>query len=98
MQVNEPTMPRTARASAANVCYHVLNRGNNRACVFHQDGDVQAFVDLLSEAKLRDPTRVPAYCVMHNHFHLALWPLGVILSSGNIDLESFFRSLEAAWL
>ena len=23
-------MPRTARASAANLCYHVLNRGNNR--------------------------------------------------------------------
>ena len=69
-------MPRTARASAANVCYHVLNRGNNRACVFHQDGDFQAFVDLLSEAKLRHPMRVLAYCVMPNHFHLALWPLG----------------------
>ena len=27
-------MPRTARASAANLCYHVLNRGNNRASVF----------------------------------------------------------------
>ena len=28
-------MPRTARASAANVCYHVLNRDNNRAWDFH---------------------------------------------------------------
>ena len=91
-------MPRTARASAANVCYHVLNRGNNRACVFHQDGDFQAFVDLLSEAKLRHPMRILAYSVMPNHFHLALGPLEVILSGGNIDLESFFRSLESAWL
>jgi putative transposase len=91
-------MPRTARASAANVCRHVLNRGNNRACVFHQDGDFEAFVNLLSEAKLRHPLRVLAYCVMLNHFHLALGPLGVILSGGHIDLESFFRSLEAAWL
>ena len=91
-------MPRTARASAANVRCHVLNRGNNRACVFHQDGDFQAFVYLLSEAKLRHPMRVLAYCVMLNHFHLALGPLGVILSGGNIDLESFSRSLEAAWL
>ena len=40
-------MPRTARASAANLCYHVLNRGNNRASVFHEDGDFNAFVDLL---------------------------------------------------
>ena len=91
-------MPRTARASAANVRCHVLNRGNNRACVFHQDGDFQAFVDLLSEAKLRHPMRILAYSVMPNHFHLALGPLEVILSGGNIDLESFFRSLEAAWL
>jgi len=35
-------MPLTERASAANVCYHVLNRGDDRACVFHQDGDFQA--------------------------------------------------------
>ena len=47
-------MPRTARASAANLCYHMLNRGNNRARVFHKDGDFDAFVNLLAEAKLRD--------------------------------------------
>jgi len=69
-------MPRTARASAVNVSYHVLNRGNNQAYVFHQDGDFQALVDLLSEAKLRHPMRVLAYCVMPDHFHLTLWPLG----------------------
>src|SRR5271166_3845403 len=69
-------MPRTVRASAANLCYHVLNRGNNRASVFHKDGDFDAFVDLLAEAKLRNPIRILAYCVLSNHFHLALWPLG----------------------
>src|SRR5208283_4453043 len=69
-------MPRTARASAANFCYHVLNRGNNRASVFHKDGDFEAFVGLLAEAKLRNPLRILAYCVLPNHFHLALWPLG----------------------
>ena len=69
-------MPRTARASAANLCYHVLNRGNNRASVFHKDGDFNAFLDLLAEGKLRNPMRILAYCVLPNHFHLALWPLG----------------------
>ena len=69
-------MPRTARASAANVCYHVLNRGNNRAAVFHKDADFKAFVDLLAEASLRHRMRLLAYCLMPNHFHLALWPLG----------------------
>ena len=47
-------MPRSARASGVNLCYHVLNRGNNRARIFHKDGDFDAFVDLLAEAKLRD--------------------------------------------
>ncbi len=65
-------MPRTARASAASLCYHVLNRGNNRASVFHKDGDFNAFVDLLAEAKLRNPMRILANCVLPNHFHLAL--------------------------
>ena len=69
-------MPRTVCASAANLCYHVLNRGNNRASVFHKDGDFNAFVDLLAEAKLRNPMRILAYCVLPNHFHLAPWPLG----------------------
>jgi len=54
----------------------VLNRGNNRASVFHKDGDFDAFVGLLAEAKLRNPMRILAYCVLPNHFHLALWPLG----------------------
>ena len=32
-------MARTARASAGGVCYHVLNRGNGRAKVFHKKED-----------------------------------------------------------
>ena len=67
-------MPRTARASAGGYCYHVINRGNARSEVFHADGDYQAFMDLLSQASQRIPMRVLAYCLMPNHFHLALWP------------------------
>jgi putative transposase len=67
-------MPRTARASAGGYCYHVINRGNARAEVFHADGDYQAFLDLLRDASHRVPMRVLAYCVMPNHFHVALWP------------------------
>ena len=68
------SMPRTVRALAANVCYHVLNRGNARAKVFHDDDDFTAFVDLLAEAQRRRPMRVVGYAVMPNHFHLLLWP------------------------
>jgi putative transposase len=69
-------MPRTARASAANYCYHALNRGNARARVFHDDEDYRRFVGLIAEAGLRVPMRVLAYGLLPNHFHLALWPTG----------------------
>jgi putative transposase len=67
-------MPRTARASAADVVYHVLNRGNNRAKVFRKPADYQAFLDLVGRACRRLPLRVLALCLMPNHFHLVLWP------------------------
>lgn len=67
-------MPRTARASVGDVCYHVLNRGNARREVFHQVQDYEAFTDLLERACARLPMRVLAWCLMPNHFHLVLWP------------------------
>lgn len=67
-------MPRIARASVGDICYHVINRGNAQIEVFHKDGDYRAFMELIGLACQRIPMRVLAYCVMPNHFHLALWP------------------------
>ena len=67
-------MPRTARASVGGLCYHVINRGNARAEVFHTPTDYTAFRQLLGEAVERVGMRILAYCLMPNHFHLALWP------------------------
>ena len=67
-------MPRTARACQAGFCYHVLNRGNGRRTVFRKEGDYAAFVNLLKLAGERTGTRLIAYCLMPNHFHLTLWP------------------------
>ena len=67
-------MPRTVRASEGNLCYHVLNRGNGRAEVFHKDDDYVAFLEAMAEASVRLPMRVIAYCLMPNHFHLVLRP------------------------
>ena len=58
----------------ADGCYHVLNRGNGRARVFHKQEDYEAFLRLISDACERLPMRVLAYCLMPNHFHLALQP------------------------
>jgi len=69
-------MARTARASRGSYVYHVLNRGNGRANVFHKDEDFAAFVGLMREAHERVPMRLVGYCLMANHFHLMLWPQG----------------------
>jgi len=67
-------MPRTALASVGDICYHVINRGNAQIEVFHKDGDYQTFVELIGLACQPIPMRLLEYCVMSNHFHLALWP------------------------
>src|SRR5438045_2451302 len=69
-------MPRTARAAVGGMCYHVLNRGNGRAEVFHKPDDYAAFLRLLPLAVKRLPIRILAFCLMPNHFHLVLWPHG----------------------
>ena len=70
-----PAVPRTARAAAGGVVYHVINRGNCRMPIFQKPGDFQAFVTLLREACQRVPgMRLLAYCLMGNHWHLVLWP------------------------
>ncbi len=66
-------MPRTARALVGGLCYHVINRGNARATVFHDAKDYRAFLTLMKLASERIPMRILAYCLMPNHFHLVLW-------------------------
>jgi REP-associated tyrosine transposase len=67
-------MPRTARASVGDICYHVINRGNARATVFHDDVDFAAFLELMNDPGAVPPMRIAGFCLMPNHFHLVLWP------------------------
>ena len=69
-------MARTARASQAGFCYHVLNRGNARSEVFHKTADFSAFLQLIGEASVRLPMGLLGYCLMPNHFHLVVRPAG----------------------
>ena len=66
-------MPRTARAIVGGICYHVINRGNARATVYHSRRDYAAFLTLMKLASERIPMRILAFCLMPNHFHLVLW-------------------------
>ena len=70
-------MPRSARAIVTGGCYHLLNRGNNRATIFPSERDYGAFFDLIAEAQERHRLELFAACLMPNHFHLvARVPVG----------------------
>jgi putative transposase len=60
--------------TAEGLCYHVLNRANERKVVFHAPADFARFIALLAEACERHDVGVLAYCLMPNHFHLVLRP------------------------
>ncbi len=67
-------MPRLARGLVDGFIYHVINRGNGRQQVFHEDNEYKAFIELMSEAKTMYDVKILAYCLMPNHFHLLLQP------------------------
>jgi putative transposase len=67
-------MARTARASIGGICYHVINRGNGKAEVFHKAEDYYRFTEMMYQSCARLPMRVVGWCLMPNHFHLVLWP------------------------
>jgi putative transposase len=67
-------MGRPQRAAEGGYVYHVLNRANARMTIFGDEGDYQAFENVLLEAVERTGTRLLAYCLMPNHWHLLVWP------------------------
>ena len=67
-------MPRTARAIVAGFCYHVINRGNNKAQIFHEDADYAAFIGLMAAAQRKYPLALLGACLMPNHIHLVVQP------------------------
>ena len=43
-------MGRPPRADEAGAIYHMLNRANGRATIFHKDADYEAFEGIIAEA------------------------------------------------
>jgi|SRR6185503_835643 len=68
-------MPRTARAIVGGYCYHVLNRGNKKARVYHERADYEQFFALVARAQERLELPILAACLMPNHVHLVVRPV-----------------------
>jgi len=68
-------MPRTARIAPGGMVFHVLNRANAGARIFHKVGDYQAFLGITKDTAREVSMRILAYGIMPNHWHMVLWPL-----------------------
>lgn len=73
-------MPRRPRFLIEGGIYHVYNRFTNGEPVFSEVDACESFLDLVREVKARDGLTIFAWCVMTNHFHLAVRTGAVPLS------------------
>lgn len=65
-------MPRITRGVMGQGYYHVLNRGNHRQMLFRCEEEFAIFMGLLAESVARFPVELWGYCLMGNHWHLAV--------------------------
>jgi len=80
-------MPRPGRIAVEGGVYHVYNRLGRGERVFDDDDVAAAFVELLREVVGRDSLTVFAWCLMSNHYHLAV-------QTSTITLDRPMRSLQ----
>jgi putative transposase len=80
-------MPRPGRVFIEGGVYHVYNRIGRGARVFDGGEEASAFVELLRRVVRRDGLTVYAWCLMANHYHLAV-------RTGVVSLDRPMRSLQ----
>ena len=81
-------MPRPLRTLAEGCVYHVTCRANDRQSLFATDSDRTSFLHELDRTVIHRRWRVFAYCLMGNHFHIALETPRPNLADGMRDLQS----------
>ena len=65
-------MPRTARILLKGVCYHIINRGNQKQTIFLDNIDCEKYLDILRHYKRKYRFKLYGYCLMPNHIHLII--------------------------
>jgi REP element-mobilizing transposase RayT len=80
-------MPRPDRVFVEGGVYHVYNRIGRGERAFDGAEEAAAFVELFRRVVSRDGLTVYAWCLMSNHYHLAV-------RTGEITLDRSMRSLQ----
>ena len=79
-------MGRAPRTVEADVTYHAIARGNNRARIFLEPDDYGNLCEILTRVTQRYAWTCHAYCLMPNHLHLAVTTAGPDISNAMRDL------------
>lgn len=83
-------MARGPRMFIEGGVYHVYNRTASGEPVLAGAAEANALFELFSTIKTRDGWTVFAWCIMSNHFHLALRTSAVPLARGMHDVQGAF--------
>ncbi|MFA5349763.1 MAG: transposase [Candidatus Omnitrophota bacterium] len=65
-------MPRTARTTIQNGCYHIITRGNQKQSVFLEPYDYEKYLNFLTKYKKKFKFKLYCFCLMPNHIHLII--------------------------
>jgi REP element-mobilizing transposase RayT len=85
-------MPRSLRIEYPGAVYHALNRGNYRDSIFSLETIKGIFENTLFAACERSGWILHGYCVLDNHYHLALETPEPNLSAGMQWLQATFAN------
>jgi len=85
-------MARKLRIEFPNANYHLINRGNYRSDIFASKGARDAFLKTLAETCARTGWLVHAWCLMSNHYHLAVRTPDANLVAGMQWLQTTFAA------
>ena len=91
-------MPRRPRVEVDGGVYHVYNRVASGERLFEDPEVAIEFVERIRSVKERDGWTVFAWCVMPNHFHLAIRRSTVDLAASLHSLQGkFSRAFNRRW-
>ena len=91
-------MPRRARVFVEGGLYHVYNRFARGEDIFADAQEAMEFLELLMALKRRDGLTVFGWCVMSNHYHMAVRTSVIPLSRTLRTLQGgFSRAFNRRW-
>jgi len=90
-------MPRIARITIENGCYHIITRGNQKQSVFKEEPDYSKYISLLDKYKKRYRFKLYCFCLMPNHVHLLIQTkepkaVSMIMKGLNLSYARYFNS------